>query len=78
MCNILRLPASFYTDIDALKLQAREFILKRTKKQVGIQIADLFVGKNLVNWQNVKEKEDRKSTRLNSSHIPLSRMPSSA
>ena len=57
LCNILRLPASFYTDIDALKLQAREFILKRTKKQVGIQIADLFIGKNLVNWQNVKEKE---------------------
>ena len=24
------------------------------------------------------EKKDRKSTRLNSSHIPLSRMPSSA
>ena len=24
------------------------------------------------------EQEDRKSTRLNSSHIPLSRMPSSA
>ena len=57
LCNILRLPASFYTDIDALKLKAREFILKRTKKQVGIQIADLFIGKNLVNWQNVKEKE---------------------
>ena len=57
LCNILRLPASFYTDIDALKLKAREFILKRTKKQVGIQIADLFIGKNLVNWQNIKEKE---------------------
>ena len=25
-----------------------------------------------------KEERDRKSTRLNSSHIPLSRMPSSA
>ena len=57
LCNILRLPASFYTDIDALKSQAREFILKRTKKQVGIKIADLFIDKNLVNWQNVKEKE---------------------
>ena len=29
--------------------------------------------------QNVNERiQDRKSTRLNSSHIPLSRMPSSA
>ena len=26
----------------------------------------------------VKKEQDRKSTRLNSSHIPLSRMPSSA
>ena len=26
----------------------------------------------------IKQKVDRKSTRLNSSHIPLSRMPSSA
>ena len=29
-------------------------------------------------FQGRKEIEDRKSTRLNSSHIPLSRMPSSA
>ena len=28
--------------------------------------------------QKVQKEEDRKSTRLNSSHIPLSRMPSSA
>ena len=27
---------------------------------------------------NIVDDEDRKSTRLNSSHIPLSRMPSSA
>ena len=26
----------------------------------------------------INQKKDRKSTRLNSSHIPLSRMPSSA
>ena len=29
-------------------------------------------------WSIVEELRDRKSTRLNSSHIPLSRMPSSA
>ena len=29
-------------------------------------------------WKNLKDAGDRKSTRLNSSHIPLSRMPSSA
>jgi SNF2 family DNA or RNA helicase len=57
LCSILRLPASFYTNIDELKLRARDFILKRTKKQVGIQIADLFIDKNLVKWANEKEKE---------------------
>ena len=29
-------------------------------------------------WEALLKKQDRKSTRLNSSHIPLSRMPSSA
>ena len=32
----------------------------------------------LTGSQTLTNKEDRKSTRLNSSHIPLSRMPSSA
>ena len=32
----------------------------------------------LSNLSGLKRLEDRKSTRLNSSHIPLSRMPSSA
>ena len=36
-----------------------------------------------IHWQNMGDRllhahRDRKSTRLNSSHIPLSRMPSSA
>ena len=31
-----------------------------------------------VHWHLVAPRLDRKSTRLNSSHIPLSRMPSSA
>ena len=35
---------------------------------------DLQDGGRVRNWDD----EDRKSTRLNSSHIPLSRMPSSA
>ena len=57
LCKVLRLPASFYTDIDKLKMNARDFIMKRTKQQVGIQIADLYIGKNMVQWANEKEKE---------------------
>ena len=57
LCNMIRLPASFYTVTDNLKLLARSFILKRTKKQVGIKIADIIVDNNMVNWTNNKEME---------------------
>ena len=41
--------------------------------QVGPKISDLTLPQVEIDLD-----EDRKSTRLNSSHIPLSRMPSSA
>ena len=55
----------------------------------GKELTQLFQNKNLVNqvgyvnryndvFIKTKSLLDRKSTRLNSSHIPLSRMPSSA
>lgn len=55
LCAMIKLPASFYTDSDNLKLLARSFILKRTKKQVGIILPDLNNDKNVVNWNNRKE-----------------------
>ena len=43
-------------------------------------IGELFAPKTKIHatFKDVKGLRDRKSTRLNSSHIPLSRMPSSA
>jgi SNF2 family DNA or RNA helicase len=55
LCALIRLPASFYTDSDNLRVLARSFILKRTKKQVGIIIADLHIDKDIVEWSNKKE-----------------------
>jgi len=55
LCALLRLPASFYTETDNLRLLARSFILKRTKKQVGIVISDIHVGKSVVDWASQKE-----------------------
>jgi SNF2 family DNA or RNA helicase len=55
LCALIRLPASFYTDSQNLKLLARSFILKRTKKQVGIQISDIYMDKHIVEWANKKE-----------------------
>jgi SNF2 family DNA or RNA helicase len=55
LCALIRLPASFYTETDNLRLLARSFILKRTKKQVGIVISDIHVGKSVVDWASEKE-----------------------
>ena len=55
LCAMVRLPASFYADSDNLRLLARSFILKRTKKSVGIQMTDLLIDKNIVEWLSSKE-----------------------
>ena len=57
LCAMIRLPASFYTEADNLRLLARSFILKRTKKQVGIQITDIHLDKNVVDWISSKERD---------------------
>jgi SNF2 family DNA or RNA helicase len=57
LCSMIRLPASFYTNTDNLPILARNFILKRTKKQIGIQMVDIIINKNLVTWTNVKEMQ---------------------
>jgi SNF2 family DNA or RNA helicase len=57
LCAMIRLPASFYTNNDNLRLLARSFILKRTKKSVGIQMTDLHIDKNIVEWLSSKEMQ---------------------
>ena len=50
-----------------------------TRELVELLEADLKrAGKRMEETGGVTKRRDRKSTRLNSSHIPLSRMPSSA
>lgn len=55
LCALIGLPASFYTESDNLRLLAKSFILKRTKKQVGIQMADIHVENSLVDWTSKTE-----------------------
>jgi len=57
LCSILKLPTTFYTDSSNLKFLAQSFILKRTKKQVGIQMPDIVCEKEIVDWTNRKEME---------------------
>lgn len=57
LCSVVGLPASFYTDKSNLIPLTRGFILKRTKKQVGIVITDLCVDTKIVPWTNQKEMD---------------------
>ena len=62
--------------------QRSEYIVQRLGKydkslSAGFHILFPFLDK-VAYKRSLKEEVDRKSTRLNSSHIPLSRMPSSA
>lgn len=57
LCAAIKLPANFYSEKSNLKILARSFILRRSKKQVGIIIPDVFHDKNQVDWANHKEKD---------------------
>ena len=68
---------------DWVRLDGAARLLEETKTAVLSQrmaaLGDLPVSRAELAVKSTDEwKEDRKSTRLNSSHIPLSRMPSSA
>lgn len=56
LCSMIRLPTSFYAETKNLHLLARSFILKRTKKQVGIEMTDIRLNKNVVEWSSSKER----------------------
>jgi SNF2 family DNA or RNA helicase len=70
LCAMIRLPASFYSCNENLRLLAQSFILKRTKKRVGVQIADLHIDKRTVDWLNPNEKKlsEEIHSRLSFSH----------
>jgi len=57
LCSLIRIPSSFYTVDDNLRTLVSAFILKRNKKQVGIEMPDIILNKNIVSWKNNKEKE---------------------
>jgi SNF2 family DNA or RNA helicase len=57
LCSVLRIPTAFYKDPENIEKISRNFILKRTKKQVGIQLPPIFAVNSIVNWKNKKEME---------------------
>ena len=56
LCQAIGMPPSFYADKTNHSVIARNFILKRTKKQVGIILPDVHNNSCDVVWKNTQEK----------------------
>lgn len=57
LCAALKMPPSYYTNSDNLLPIARNFILKRTKKQVGIVIPPVIADSEEVQWKSNVERD---------------------
>ena len=57
LCSALRLPASYYCEKENLRELVENFVLRRTKKDVGIEIPDLKSNNMAVRWSNDNEKK---------------------
>jgi len=55
LCAIIGLPSSFYTNKINLPILVHDFILRRTKKQIGMNLADLSNHVDFVDWKNKEE-----------------------
>jgi len=55
LCDMIRIPVGFYTNSENLLILADYFIMKRTKKSIGIKMSDLIIDKNIVKWLSKKE-----------------------
>jgi len=55
LCTILGMSPAFYKNPDNLKVIGRNFILRRTKSQVGINIPPVNFEQCVVKWQNNTE-----------------------
>ena len=65
--------------IEKLAEVETDYLIREIRKFSGEKFFNYFrFIESLLNPSNASMFTDRKSTRLNSSHIPLSRMPSSA
>jgi SNF2 family DNA or RNA helicase len=56
LCSLLNLPKSYYSDSSNYSEIKELFILKRTKKSVGISLEDAVLHKEFVTWNNKAEE----------------------
>ena len=54
LCGVLGMSPSFYENFSEIQ---HHYILKRTKKQIGMNISDVSINHQMVDWKNKGEKE---------------------
>jgi len=57
LCSALKLPSSYYCDKANLRDLVQNFVLRRTKKEVGISIPDVKYNQQLIPWSNQTERK---------------------
>jgi SNF2 family DNA or RNA helicase len=57
MCSLLGLPASFYAGSENMENLKTNYILRRTKAQVGIAMPELLMNEENIRWNNETEKK---------------------
>jgi SNF2 family DNA or RNA helicase len=57
LCGLLRLPSEYYREKDNRKELSDHFILRRTKKKTGIELTNIHLCEETVEWSNEAEKQ---------------------
>lgn len=56
LCNLLRIPSSFYAEPGNIAILTQKIILKRTKREVGIDVPDVKSQNSVVPWATEAEE----------------------
>lgn len=75
LCTIIGLPPMYYTDLYNMNEIKQEFILKRTKEDVHINMTSVIEGRHKLAWLNKEEKNLSEAVHslLQFSHVPTSK-----
>jgi len=57
LCSALNMPATYYSELDNLPHLLKNFVLKRSKKQVGISLPSLNIDSEIVLWKSDNERK---------------------
>jgi SNF2 family DNA or RNA helicase len=68
MCSLLGLPATFYAATENIEKLKTDYILRRTKSQVGIEMPQLLMNEENIRWNNEKEKKFAQAVHNSSNH----------